>query len=87
MRDSCYGLWWEPQQSVNSEDAVARITVEIDDEVLAEAKEVLRTGEDEETMLKAVTIAVGAVYQRRAARQRLAEMTAAGDAFIEKRTA
>lgn len=66
---------------------MARITVEIDDEVLAEAKKVLRTSEDEETMLKAVTIAVGAVYQRRAARQRLAEMTAAGDAFIERRTA
>lgn len=66
---------------------MARITVEIDDEVLAEAKKVLRTGEDEETLLKAVTIAVGAVYQRRAARRRLAEMAAAGDAFIERRTA
>jgi Arc/MetJ family transcription regulator len=65
------------------EDEMARITIEIDDERLAEVKQLLHTEDDGETLAKAVDVAVGAVYQRRAARRRLSELASEGGAFGE----
>jgi hypothetical protein len=66
---------------------MATITVEIDDERLIEVKRLLHTEGDAETLTKAVDIAVGAIYQRRAARQRLSELASEGGAFGEARSA
>lgn len=62
---------------------MARISIEIDDERLAEVKQLLHTEDDSEALAKAVDIAVGAVYQRRAARRRLSELASEGGAFGE----
>lgn len=59
------------------------ITIRIDEAVLAEAKSLMRMEGDEETIVEAVTVAIGAVYQRRAALQRLQQMAADGDLFTE----
>jgi Arc/MetJ family transcription regulator len=66
---------------------MAKITIEIDEERLAEAKQLLHTEDDTEVVAKAVDIAVGAIYQRRAARQRLSELAGEGGAFDEARPA
>lgn len=66
---------------------MATITIEIDDERLAEVKQLLHTEDDRETLDKAVEIAVGAIYQRRAARRRLSELAHEGGAFSEAQTA
>lgn len=66
---------------------MARITIEIDDERLVEAKHLLHIEDDAEVVAKAVDIAVGAIYQRRAARQRLSELADEGGAFGEVRSA
>lgn len=66
---------------------MAMITIEIDDERLAEAKQLLHTKDDGETLDKAVEIAIGAIYQRRAARRRLSELAHEGGAFGEAQSA
>ncbi|MFK4186232.1 hypothetical protein ACI2L4_19775 [Streptomyces sparsogenes] len=66
---------------------MTKITIEIDEERLAEAKQLLQTEDDAEVVAKAVDIAVGAIYQRRAARQRLSELAGEGGAFGEARPA
>ncbi|WP_345675065.1 hypothetical protein [Yinghuangia aomiensis] len=63
--------------------AEVEITIRIDEAVLAEAKSLMRTEGNEETLLEAVTVAIGAVYQRRAALQRMQQMAADGDLFTE----
>jgi Arc/MetJ family transcription regulator len=65
---------------------MARITIEIEDERLTEAKQLLHTEGDTETLAKAVDIAIGAIHQRRAARQRL-RVAGEGGAFGEARSA
>lgn len=66
---------------------MARITIEIEDERLTEVKQLLHTEGDSETLAKAVDIAIGAIHQRRAARQRLRELAGEGGAFGEARSA
>lgn len=71
--------------------AEVEITIRIDEAVLAEAKSLLYMEGDEETVVEAVTVAIGAVHQRHAALQRLQRMAADGDLFMdnaeEKRSA
>lgn len=62
---------------------MATITVEIDDDRLIEMKRLLDTEDDSETLARAVEIAAGAIYQRRAARRRLSELAHEGGAFGE----
>jgi hypothetical protein len=66
---------------------MAKITIEIDDVRLAEVKQLLHTEGDTETLAKAMDIAVGAIHQRRAARQRLSELAGEEGAFGEARSA
>ncbi|MFD5495108.1 hypothetical protein ACTWJ9_19680 [Streptomyces sp. GDS52] len=62
---------------------MATITIEIDDDRLTEMKQLLDTEDDSETLTRAVEIAAGAIYQRRAARRRLSELAHEGGAFGE----